>query len=179
MTTAFTRLLLVGLASIALPLYAELTPEQIKALPTAQIEKQLPDEHPTSYYLYAGRLFNEGRKDDAVFWFYVGQLRYRIHLKAHPDLPPSGDPAVFSSLSATMGRKINEYAGGSIKGWTGAIDRALKWDAATPNGFTSKKKYAAAHQEIRAGLKAMRDEVESTASSIRASRKKAGLEVRD
>ena len=106
-------------------------------------------------------------------------MRYRIHLKAHPELDPSGDPAVFSSLSATMGRKFNEYAGGSIKGWVGAIDRALKWDAGTANGFTSKKKYAAIHQEIRSGLKAMRDKVESTAASIRASRKKAGLENRD
>ena len=60
-----------------------------------------------------------------------------------------------------------------------AIDRALKWDAATANGFTSKKKYATTYQEIRSGLKSMRDEVEATADSIRANRKKAGLEIRD
>ena len=174
-----TRIVLAALVLPVAHLYAELTPDQIKKLPSAAIEKQLPDEHPTSYYLYASRLFTEGRKDDAVFWFYVGQLRYRVHLKAHPELDPSGDPAVFSSLSATMGRKFNEYAGGSIKDWVAAIDRALKWDAATANGFTSKKKYAKTYQEIRSGLKSMRDEVEATADSIRANRKKAGLEIRD
>jgi len=33
------------------------------------------------------------------------------------------------SLSATVGKTINEYAGGNVKDWVKAIDRALKWDA--------------------------------------------------
>ena len=74
-------------------------------------------------------MFREGKKDEAVFWFYVGQLRYRFHLKANPNMDPSGDPALFSSLSATVGKTINEYAGGNVKDWVKAIDRALKWDA--------------------------------------------------
>ncbi|MFL6546316.1 MAG: hypothetical protein ACJ8LM_14185 [Candidatus Udaeobacter sp.] len=44
-------------------------------------------------------------------------------------MDPSGDPALFSSLSATVGKTINEYAGGNVKDWVKAIDRALKWDA--------------------------------------------------
>jgi len=143
------------------------------------IEAALPNEHPSAYYTYAGRLFQEGKKDDAVFWFYVGQLRYRFHLKANPNLKPDGDPAVFSSLSATIGQAINEYAGGSVKGWVRAIERALKWDEESPNGFTSKQKFAAVYEENRAGLKKLRDQVESQADSIREQRKKAGLENRD
>lgn len=173
------RLVITAIALMATLSHAGLSPDQIKKLPTAEIEKQLPDEHPSSYYLYASRLFSQGQKDDAVFWFYVGQLRYRIHLKAHPELDPTGDPAVFSSLSATMGRKINEYAGGNVKDWVKAIDKALKWDEHNANGFTSKKKYSAVHKEIRSGLKSMRDQVESETDTIHANRKKAGLEIRD
>jgi len=173
------RLAILALTLAVAPLHAGLTPEQaIKTLPAAEVEKMLPREHPSSYYMYAGRLFSEGKKDDAIFWFYVGQLRYRFHLRANPNLEPSGDPALFGSLSATIGQKLNEYAGGNVKDWVKAIDRALKWDADTENGFTSKKKFAAAYEEIRAGLKKMRDQVESQSDFIREQRKKAGLETR-
>lgn len=154
-------------------------PADMKSIPPERIEAALPDEHPAAYYIYAKRLFEEGKKDDAVFWFYVGQLRYRIHLKANPKLDPSGDPAVFSSFSATLGKALNEYAGGSVKGWVAAIDRALKWDAENSNGFTSKKKFAKIYEENRAGLKELRDQVQKQADSIRAQRKQAGLENRD
>lgn len=128
--------------------------------------------------MYAGRLFGEGKKDEAIFWFYVGQLRYRFHLKANPNLDPGGDPALFGSLSATVGQKLNEYAGGNVKDWVKAIDRALQWDADTENGFTSKKKFAPAYEEIRGGLKKMRAQLEVQGDSIREQRKKAGLENR-
>ena len=151
----------------------------LKNLPPAKIEAALPNQHPSVYYGYADRLFRQGKKDDAVVWFYVGQLRYRYYLKANPHLDPSGDPDVFNVLNATIGRTINGYAGGSVKGWVAAIDRALKWDAEATNGFTSKEKFAAVYEETRAGLKKLRDQLESQADSIRDQRKKAGLENRD
>lgn len=161
------------------PLAAALTPDQIfKDLSEAEIEKALPGEHPSAYYLYAGRLFTAGKKDEAVFWFYVGQLRYRFHLMANPDLDPSGDPALFGSLSATLGERINVYAGGNTKDWIRAIERTLQWDADNENGFTSKQKFAEAYEQVRAGLKKLRDHIENQADSIREQRKLAGLENR-
>ena len=174
----FAIIVLFLLAGCSKPKHEDL-PVYMKNLPPEKIEAALPNEHPSTYYIYAGRLLQEGKKDDAVFWFYVGQLRYRFHLKANPNLEPDGDPAVFSSLNATIGLAINEYAGGSVKGWVKAMDRALKWDEETANGFTSKEKFPAIYEEIRAGLKKLRDQVESQADSIRDQRKKAGLENRD
>lgn len=173
-----THLLLIGFALAAAPLRAELSPEQIKRLPAREIEQALPTAHPSAYHLYASRLFTEGKKDDAVFWFYVGQLRYRFHLQANPGLEPSGDPAVFSSLSATVGQTINEYAGGNVGDWIKAIDRALKWDDQNPNGFTSRKKFAAIYKENRAGLTKLRDQLKGQAEMIREQREKRGLENR-
>lgn len=165
--------------AMALPSVA-MTPEEIKRLPAAEVEKKLPDEHPASYYVYAARLFSEGKKkDEAVFWFYTGQLRYRFHLKANPNLPPSGDPALFASLSETVGRPINEYAFGNIGDLTKQIDRALKWDEDTPNGFTSKQKFKAIYDDNRKGLQSMRAQVESQAQIIREQRAKSGLENRN
>jgi hypothetical protein len=156
-----------------------LTPDEIKRLPSAEVERKLVNEHPASYYAYASRLFGEDKKDAAVLWFYIGQLRYRFHLKANPNLNPSGDPALFSSLSATVGQQINQWAGGNVGDWIKQIDRALKWDEETPNGFTSKQKFKAEYADIRAGLKSMRAQLESQIDQIRAQRTKAGLENRN
>ena len=154
---------------------AQLTEDDIRRKPPAEVEKKLPGEHPASYYIYAMRLFGEGRKDDAVFWFYAGQLRYRFHLAANPQLPRDGDPAVMASLNATVGETINGYAGGDPKSWAAQIERVLKWDADTPNGFTSKDRHAKPWQDIRAGLASLRATIERDADKIRKTREKTGL----
>ena len=74
------------------------TPEQLK--------KGIENQHPATYYILAQKLFESGKKDEAVFWFYAGQLRYRFHLLANPNLEPSGDPALFASLSEVIGRPV-------------------------------------------------------------------------
>lgn len=120
--------------------------------------------HPADYYILAGRLFEAGQRDEAVFWLYAGQLRYRIRLACHPDLPPDGESALFASLQATVGRTINGYAGASPAGWADAMQRALDWDAATENGFEPKEGCATAIEDQRAGLSRLRDRVRGLAA---------------
>ena len=146
------------------------TPQQLKA----SIEKQ----HPAAYYILASKLFESGEKDDAVFWFYAGQLRYRFHLTANPDLPPSGDAALFASLSEVVGRPINEYAFGDLAQLTATIDKVLAWDERSANGYTSKTTHAAALKGIRDGLGQMRTGIVENGDKIRAQRKQNGLENR-
>jgi hypothetical protein len=150
--------------------FQRLTPDQLKA----GIEKR----HPAAFYILAGKLFAAGERDEAVFWFYAGQLRYRFHLAAHPDLPPDGDPALLASFSEVIGRPINEYAFGDLAALTGTIDKVLAWDERTDNGFTSKTGQGAALKEIRAGLGKMREYVLANGDQIRAQRKQNGLENR-
>ncbi|WP_188575783.1 hypothetical protein [Azorhizobium oxalatiphilum] len=122
----------------------------------------------------ANRLFGTGKKEDAVFAFYSGQLRFRAFLAAHPDIDPSGAPALFSSLMETVGRPINEYAFGDISALIRTIDRVLTWDEANPAPGIP----AAARQSARAGLIGMRDQIRTEADSIRAERAAKGLENR-
>lgn len=157
------------------PVWAGMTENEIRTKPTAEVESKLPGEHPAAYYLYAQRLFGEGRRDDAVFWFYAGQLRYRFHLRANPNLALDRDPALMASLNATVGRVVNEYAGGDPGMWVAKIDRVLKWDAETRNDFTSKGKYKAQWQETRSGLSSLRAMIERDADKVRQQRAKAGL----
>ena len=147
-----------------------LTPDQLKA----SIERQ----HPAAYYVLAGKLFQSGERDEAVFWFYAGQLRYRFHLAANPDLPPGGDAALFASLSEVVGRPVNEYAFGDLAQLTATLDKVLAWDERTTNGFTSKTTHAATWNGIRDGLGQMRTSIIENGDRIRAQRKQNGLENR-
>jgi hypothetical protein len=163
--------LLLSMNAVAAPLGIE----DVKSLPEAKVELALPESHPAVLYVYAARLFRAGRKDEAVMWFYAGQLRYRFYLRSNPKLPPDGEPAVFAALTETFGEEINGWAGGSPRDWVAAIDRALKWDEANPNTFTSKSQNAVALQETRQGLAELRNKIIKSEAQIRARREQLGL----
>lgn len=140
-----------------------------------------PDDaalHPSEFYKRAAKLFAQGDHADAVFWFYSGQLRYRFHLAARPNLPRDGDPALFASLSEQVGRPINEWAFGDPDALVATLDRVLAWDAATPNTFTSKETFAEALDKNRAGLTQMRNRVAEEKADILRQRSENGLKNR-
>lgn len=142
----------------------------------AQLKQGIGGRHPADYYKLAAKLFQAGStKQEALFWFYVGQLRYRYYLAANPDLPRDGDPAVFASLSEVIGRPINEYAGGKPDLWIAEINHALEWDAAHDNGFTPKSKSPDNYRQIRAGLVALRDHVVAIKDKLPEMRRQNGI----
>ncbi len=135
--------------------------------------------HPAGYYRRAAEMFGAGRRDEAVFVFYLGQLRFRTHLAARPELPRDGDAAVFTSLSEVVGQPINEYAFGDIP----ALDRTLKavmaYDAAHPDAFTPPDRYPQATRTVRAGMDVLRQRIVADADQIRESRRHNGLTNRN
>lgn len=146
-----------------------------QTMPLDALVAIIPAQHPAAYYVLATRLMAANRQDDAVFWFYVGQLRYRIRLACHPDLAPDGEPALFASFQQTVGAPINEYAGGDPDQWAAAMTRALEWDERTPNGFEPKAACAAHIAEQRSGMGQLIDHVRSNKEQIRAERASRGL----
>lgn len=155
--------------------HSQLRQQDITTLPRADVERELPDAHPSAYYLYASRLFKEGDRQDAVVWFYIGEIRYRFYLRANPGLPADGDPALFGSLHQVVGTLINGWAGGDPDAWLKDMQSALDWDASHDNGFTSKTRYAQAWRETRAGLEKLEMYVMSNKAHILEERKKNGL----
>jgi hypothetical protein len=144
-------------------------------LALGELIRIIPDQHPSFYYVLASRLFAANRKDEAVYWFYAGQLRYRIRLACHPDLAPDTEPALFGSLQETIGRQINEHAGADPRAWAATMARALAWDAATPNGFEPKAPCRAAIAEQRSGMSGFIAHVRDNEAQIRRDRAAAGL----
>lgn len=143
-----------------------------------RLKATIAAQHPSAYYMLASGLFSRGDKDEAVFWFYAGQLRYRTHLVCNPDLPPSGDPALFGALSEVIGSEINAYAFGDLDVLLATLDAVLAWDAGTENTFAAGRDCAAAHGEIVSGLAEFRAHIVDNVDLIRSERLANGLENR-
>jgi hypothetical protein len=158
---------------------AEAPAQWSKTPPSARSVAGSPQLHPAGLIKHAAELWKAGRRDDAVFWFYLGQLRYRAYLAAHPDLPKDRDPALFASLMEVVGRPVNEYAFGDLPALARTIGEVLAWDDAHPDAMTPKDTFGPQRDRIRRGLAQMRDEALAQADQIRATRVRNGLTNRN
>lgn len=141
----------------------------------AELESQAPDLHPAGLYVLAARLLAQGEGQAAANWMYAGQIRYRFLLEAGGS---QDDGVLFNALSEQVGRPVNEYIAGNVDEWLAAMDWALAWDTANPNGTTSKTVHADVLAEVRAGLERLRAKVDDQRDSIPKEREKNGLENR-
>lgn len=144
-------------------------------MPLDELIRVIPDHHPAFYYILARRLFDAGRRDEAVFWFYAGQLRYRIRLSCHPNLRPDTEPALFGSLQETVGRPVNEYGFGDLQALPATMERVLAWDAATRNGFEPKAACTRTIAEQREGMGQLIAQLRANPDAIRRERAAHGL----
>ena len=129
---------------------------------------------PSEIMLRAAPLMQAGSGDEATFWFYAGQLRWRSRLNGGPAQDPTGEPALFSSLFETLGPPVNAWAFGDIPKLQRTIDAVLLLDARYPDRSLDP----AVHERMRAGLTALRDQIGREAGMIRAERASRGLENR-
>jgi hypothetical protein len=153
--------------------------DDLATLSIEQLKNDIEKQHPAGLYILAQKLFASGQKDEAVFWYYAGQLRYRVYLTVNQSkLDPAGDPAVFSALTEEIGRPVNEYAFGDIPRLAKTIDAVIAWDQSHANALTPREKYRTEYDQITTGLTQLRDNMIKNADSIRQQRTAAGLENR-
>jgi len=143
-----------------------------------EIKADIAQDHPAAFYVLAGKLFDRGDRDEAVFWFYAGQLRYRVHLACNPDLPPDGDPALFGALSDVIGHDINRYAFGDLPKLLNTLDEVIDWDAKTDDALNPKDLCGPQRAEIVAGLEEFKAHLLDNADMVRSERSAQGLENR-
>jgi hypothetical protein len=149
----------------------------------SKINRSSPDEmlngitqkHPVTYIQLAAELLKQGQKDEAVVWYYVGQMRYRAHLMANPNLEPSGDPALYSSLKYVVGTPINEYAGSNVENWERLIAKAIEWNSVNENSFTPKDQFPEIYEKIQKEFIEFRNYVSQNKDEIIKQRKENGL----
>lgn len=88
-------------------------------------------KEPLELFSPAAIFFQQGKKDEAVFWFYAAQLRTRYQLVFE-----KGDRGqLLTIMMMTAGVQINNYAFQDTANFSRILDRVLEWDRATPNPF--------------------------------------------
>jgi hypothetical protein len=80
-------------------------------------------------------LASEQQMDDAMFWFYAGQLRARFDIKRCADPTVGG---VGSVLTQQYGAPINAYGFKHPAELKAAVQRAVKWDTDTPYNYDQR-----------------------------------------
>ena len=116
------------------------------------------EQHPLVEYETTMALLEKQEFDEAVYCFYRGQLRYRIHLSARPDLDPSADPALFGSMNGFLGAIVNGQAQNDLPSLVKTIDDVLEWHESSNDLFTPKEQFPEAHKEQREGLMRLREQ---------------------
>jgi len=163
------HLLIVALGLVSAPADAQGVPAAAASL---------NGQHPAAYYVEAWRLFQAGQRDDAVFVFYLGQLRFRTHLAARPNLPRDQDPAIFAALSESVGRPINEYAFGDMPALLRCMNAELAFDRQNPDRFTDPATFPDPTRRTREGMGQFRASLAGRVEEIRRTRTQNGLENR-
>lgn len=77
-----------------------------------EIKSNIDEVDAVTLYVLSIRLYNLGKKDEAVYWFYTAQFRARILFSMAIGLSPSGAPAALGSFRELAGKWINGYAFG-------------------------------------------------------------------
>ena len=136
-----------------------------------ELARGIEHQHPVAALELSKRLWEAGRKDEAVFFFYLGQLRFRARLLANPNGDPTGGRVLFDALMSAMGPPINQYAFGDIPALLATIDRVIAWDDGHADDYAPLR----TREEAKAGLKKMRADVVSRQDEIRRTRSENGL----
>lgn len=133
--------------------------------------------HPVTLYALTSKLMAAGRLEEMVQWYYIAQLRFRYYILSHPEDGPTAR-VLFSALSESIGRPVNEYAYGDVDAAVRQIRAALAWDAAHSNHMPPKHAFPDQLAQLRAGLEAQCEEMLASRAEIREARSRNGLENR-
>lgn len=131
-------------------------------------------KEPLQLFSSAFAFFQNGRKDEGVFWFYAAQLRVRQQIVLE-----NGDRGqLLSIMLMTMGPYINNYAFQNISNFNQILDRVLEWDKKTTNPFREKarsQKLDKQIDQVYAGFSELKTKLATEKNSMEAAARQAAL----
>lgn len=121
----------IRLAEETIRMLADGSPEE-RSRAVASVEAQPGKFAPPVLFAVSKALFDAGRKDDAAFWFYAGQLRTRIDANRCAD--PTAKQAA-TALSRAYGPPINGYTRKNLPMLEKLVPKVVEWDRHTPREY--------------------------------------------
>ncbi|WP_158000173.1 DUF6683 family protein, partial [Melaminivora alkalimesophila] len=98
----------------------------------AQVQEAPQRYAPPVLYALSHVLMQQGRNDQAMFWFYAGQLRGRYDANRCADVSARQAIAV---LNQRYGGPINQYAFRHLPQLEKTVQEVLAWDRRTPHDY--------------------------------------------
>ena len=121
-------------------------------------------------------LFQNGERDEAVFWFYAAELRVQYQLAFE-----RGDRGqLLSVMRMTTGVPINNYAFQDVSRLGRILDRVLEWDKATPNPYRDRLRSDTIDsqlEQVYAGFRNLKRKMVAEKADLEAKARKAAPEI--
>ena len=152
--------------------------EQVVSMSVDELKKDAQSIHPIGFYLLANKVFKEGKKDESIFWFYVGSIRYRYFLSSVGEDPFDHENELFGKVQFEIGGVILDYAGGHPEFWAEQIGKANQWDTDSLNLFYLKKNNPSALADIKENARVLQQKLLAEKDEIIRQRIENGAEVR-
>jgi hypothetical protein len=124
-------------------------PASFKGLTKQQAEARLIAEHPSAFLVYGAELLEAGRVEDALLMYQVGVFRGSFYAAVNGKGANAELDAMYPVMMPLHQALLDDNRM-DPKRTIDRLDRALAWDAAHDNRFTSKTKHAAEYQQQRA-----------------------------
>jgi hypothetical protein len=170
---SFLRAVLVGLCLFASPAAWAFNPDQ--ADPTVLASIELMAEGLTTWDRGDGPGEDDvALAEEGVFSFYLGELRARAWLAAHPEKHSSEEAQGLATFYELGNHPINGWAFGDPEALAAIVERVLAHDRAYPDPAIP----ADVMDQTRAGFEGFRLQILEQADQIRADRIAAGADVR-
>lgn len=129
-------------------------------------------QEPAEMFTPALVLFQNGQKDEALFWFHAAQLRARYQLVFKP-----GDRAqLLQVMLMAVGPPINNYGLSDPENLRRTLDRVLQWDSRTANSLRDGPQTAeqrAAVVKVYGGFHQLQDKLAAEGPSLAQQAKQA------
>ena len=144
-----------------------------------ELEKEASKIHPVSIFKLSGELWKEGKKEEALMWYYIGSLRYRIRLESIKDTEEyEGENYYFEKMEIETKPVFLEWAGGNPLQWAEQIAKAIEWDEKNINIYTSKNEHIEIYNTNIESVRKLIEILKDTSDDILSQRKEQGLENR-